>query len=196
MYPQSKNKIFTACMCVVLSFYMISCASKKLATKGKKPIAGEVAIAIPCAEFNSDKGFFRATQSASSRDMAMARDKALLNAKTRLASLIQTRLKNVFLIYRNERSAGDAKEYNDKYEQEARDVANQVLKDVKIVCEKVTKSPDGNFNSYVAVEMSKENILEQAKNGISKDSRLKIDYDEKKFREVFEKEMAELKEAN
>lgn len=175
---------------------LFACKAKKLATSGEKPVKGEVEVAIPCAGFVSDKNFYRATQSASSQDMAMSRDKALLNAKTRLAGLIQARLKNVFVAYRNDRGLGENKEYEEKYEQEARDIANQVLSDVNVACEKVTKSPDGRFNTYVAIEMKKENLYNVAKNSLGKDARLRIDYDEKKFREVFDKEMQQMSDQN
>lgn len=194
MVTQNINRhfyqIFLFFVAVILFFS--ACKTKKFATSGEKPVKGEVAIAIPCAEFTSDKTVYRATQSASSQDMAMSRDKALLNAKTRLAGLIQSKLKNVFLSYRNDRGLGENKEYEEKYEQEARDITNQVLSDVNVICEKVTKSPDGRFNTYVAVEMKKENLYIASKTSIGKDARLRIDYDEKKFRETFDKEMDQL----
>lgn len=180
--------LFLSCMLA----FIAACGSRKMATKGVKPVKGEVEIAIPCAEVRTDKEHFRTSQSASSQDMAMARDKAILNAKSRLAALIQTRLKSVFSGYRNERGLGTDKEYEEKYEQEARDVTNQILSDVRIICEKVTKSPDGRFNTYVGIEMAKSSAFEAAQNALTKDQKLRIDYDQKKFREVFDKEMAQL----
>lgn len=166
---------------------------KNMAIQGKTPVSGEVNIAIPCAGFGvSNKDFFRVTNSASSSDMAFSRDKALANAKTRLSSIIQSRLKSVFLTYRSDRSSADAKEYQEKVEAESRDVVNQILSDVNIICEKVTKSPDKQYNTYVAIETNRKNIYNTAKDVLTKNQRLRLDYDEKKFREVFDKEMKNL----
>lgn len=177
----------------LLCAVMFSCKSKQKIGGTNAPVVGEVEILIPCSNFKSDDKFFRATQSAISQDMAMARDKAMLNVKTRLAGLIESKIKNVMVSYRNEVTAGGAQEYSDKAEGEARDITNQTMNDVNVVCEKVTKSPDGRFNCYVSIEMAKDALAKKAANRVSQDDKLKIAYDQKKFREIFDKEMGQLK---
>ena len=60
--------------------------------------------------------------------------------------------------------------------------------------EKVFKETDNNYSYWVAIEMSKESVLESMNNRISKDKKLQLDYDKMKFEEVFNSEMEKLRD--
>jgi hypothetical protein len=52
-----------------------------------------------------------------------------------------------------------------------------------------TDGGEGNFRTYVAIELSASDIVQKYNENLSKDERLKIDYDYEKFKETFDKEM-------
>jgi len=74
----------------------------------------------------------------------------------------------------------------------SREVVNQTLADVKIIGEKTFKETDGSYSYWIAVEMSKTSVLDGINNKISKDAKLLLDYDKKKFEETFNNEMQKL----
>lgn len=165
--------------------------------KGKKNTAatpkGATEISIPCSDKGkSDKNYYRADASAKSSDMSLSREKALSAAKARLASLIQTQIKSVTDRYVNETEVGDKSDYEQKFENLTREVVNQTLADITVACEKNFQETDGKYTTYVAVELDKETILNKTHNSVSKDEKLRVDYDKKKFEEIFNQEMEKL----
>jgi hypothetical protein len=162
-----------------------SCKSKKSVQKGST----EVTVPLAGKEYQSDKEYFRASQSGKSPDLATAKKIALQNAKTELAGNIQSTIKAVTDNYTNQRSVGDKQAYENKFEEMARSVVNQTLNDVKIIGEKTFKEKDNKFTYYVAIEMSKEPIIKDLADRISKDQQLQLDFDKKQFLKVFDEEM-------
>jgi len=174
-------------VCLVVMF---SC--KKGATK--TPVPDEVEIKIPCQkEGRSDKNFFRADNSATSSDMSLSREKALLAAKQKLSSLIQSQLKSVTDRYVNETEVGKNSSFEQKFENLTREVVNQKLNDINITCEKNTFDKTNNkYTTYIAVEISKEDLLKGVNSGITKDEKLRVDYDKMKFEQIFNQEMEKM----
>ena len=162
--------------------------------KGSKPVpvqkgSTEVSVPLSGKEYRSDKEYFRATQSGKSPDLATAKKIALQNARTELASNVESTMKAVIDNYTNQRTVGDKQEFENKFEEYSRTVINQTLNDVRIMDEKVFKENDGKYNYYVAIEMSKEPIVRNVSDRISKDAKLQLDFDQYKFRQEFDKEM-------
>ncbi|HPI70037.1 MAG TPA: hypothetical protein PLF99_01795, partial [Tenuifilaceae bacterium] len=60
-----------------------------------------------------------------------------------------------------------------------------------IVCSK-TFMKEGKYVTYVAVEVAKDELLNNISNKISKDDRLRLDYDKMKFENIFNQEMEKL----
>jgi hypothetical protein len=165
---------------------VISCKSSKQSVEKKST---EVVIPLSGKEYRSDKDFFRTSQSGKSPDLATAKKIALQNAKAELAGNIQSTIKTVTDNYTNQRSVGDQQEFENKFEEYARAVVNQTLNDVKIIGEKTFKEKDGKFTYYIAIEMSKEPIINTIADRISKDSKLQLDFDKHQFQKVFDEEM-------
>ena len=82
--------------------------------------------------------------------------------------------------------------FESKFEQLARDVVNENLSDVRIMDEKIFKETDNKYTYWVAIEMSKQEVLKSMNNKISKNKKLQLDYDKMKFEEVFNSEMTKL----
>ena len=173
---------------LISAMVLNSCAAKKATTK----TVGDVEIKIPCSNFRSDKDYFRANQSSNSTDLSQSRDEALEITKNRLAGLIETKMKNVSERYASDRKTADISEFNKKFESMTRSVVNQELVDINIVCEKTMQKPDGSYNTFVAIECSKETIYNGISKGISNDQKLRQDYDASKFKGVFDEEINKL----
>lgn len=167
------------------------------ACRSKKPLAketGATEVTVPLSgkEYNSDKEFFRTKSSGKSPDLTTAKKIALVNVKAEMAGLIKATLKRVTDNYTNQRSVGDRQEYANKFEEMTREVVNQQLVDVKIIGEKIFKEANNSFTYWIAIETSKDDILNGIHNGISKNEKLQLDYDKMKFEEKFNEEMNKL----
>ena len=62
--------------------------------------------------------------------------------------------------------------------------------------QKLMKTSQGTYKTYVAIELSADELVARYNERISQDERLKIDYDYEKFKETFEKEMDKMKSGN
>lgn len=164
-----------------------SCGSKDI-TKGRQKLD------IPCNDKGrSDKEFFRASNIGKSQDMATSKEKALLLTKQRLASLISSKIKSVTERYANEMDAGGASEFSQTFENMTRDIVNQQLVDVSIICEETYEAKEGGgYETYMAIEVSKDAIYNGVDKGISKNKKLEVMYDRAKFKEKFDEEMSKM----
>ena len=147
----------------------------------------------PCGdeEFHSDAKYFRGTGNGISQDLSTAKSKARLDANTNLSRSINTTLKAVADRYVNERQIGEASEFEQKFEQMSREVVNQQLNNVETPCSK-TFTKDGKYTVYTALQVPKDQVLNNIKDKISKDQKLQLDYDKMKFEQVFNEEMYKL----
>ena len=156
---------------------------------------GAKKISIPCkSEGRSDKDYFRADASAGSQDMNLSREKAMSAAKQRLAGLINTKIKSVTDRYVNETEFGQDSQFEAKFENLTREVVNQTLVDVAVNCEETFQETNGKYTTYIAIEVSKEAMLNGINNTLSKNQKLQVDYDKKKFEEIFNKEMEQMEQ--
>jgi hypothetical protein len=178
---------------IAITGIMMTVTSCKTPQKLEKT-TGAVEISVPFSEskYKSDKEFFRAKQSGKSQDLATSKKIALQNAKSELAGNIKAVVKRVTDQYTNQRTVGDKQDFENKFEELAREVVDQTLTDVRIIDEKIFKETDGRYSYWVAIETSKESILEGVAAKISKNEKLQLDYDKKKFEEVFNSEMEKM----
>lgn len=183
--------------CMVLAGGMSSCKKKK--EVAEKQVAGEVLLEQHCSgpEFFSNDKFFRASNLGESMDRATAKKKALANARAELASSIQTTMKGVIDNYVNSRELNNTEEVTERFEGLTREVIDQELQGTKMICEKLTQKTDGSgYVSYVAIELSGQDLLTKYTERLSQDDRLKVDYDYEKFKETFNEEMNKLRDGN
>jgi len=189
-----KKNLFTivsgiALMSLVLAFG--SCKSGASATGSKV-----VDIVTPCSDddFHTDKNYFRATGIGTSADLSTSKRKAKLDANANLAQSVNQTIKNVSDRYTNERQFNDQSEFEEKFEQLTRNVVNQELNNVATVCTK-TQMIDGRYTSYVAVEVAKDELLNNISNQLSKDKKLQMDYDKMKYEDIFNEEMKKMEDS-
>ncbi len=152
-------------------------------------------LEIPCSdnEFYSDNTHFRGTGIGESTNLASARRQASLDANAALATSINSTIKSVTERYTQDVTIGDAMEFNQNFEDMTRQVVNQTLNNVSTVCNRTFEN-EGRYSVYLAVEVDKDELLNDINSRISRDDRLRLDYDRMKFEEIFNEEMENLRD--
>ena len=184
-----------ALLALMLVGSLSACKSKKKAAEAAAPPTGETEVKVLCSgpEFFTDEKNFRANNLGESMDQATAKKKALSNARADMASAINTQVKAVVDNYVNSREMNNKEEVAERFEGLTREVLDQKLTGTKTICEKMMKvDATGNYKCYVAIELSAQDLLAAYNDRLSKDDKLKIDYDYEKFKETFDKEMEKL----
>jgi hypothetical protein len=183
-----------------LSLVLVAVAAAFVGGCKSKPKTpdGEKEIIVPCSgpDFFTNNKVFRANSIGESMDQVTSKKKALTNARNELAQSIQTTVKTVTDNYTNSRSMNRKEELEQKFEQLNREVVEQTLQGVRTICEKLVQTKDGNYKTYVALELSADDLVKQYNERLSKDDRLKIDYDYEKFKDTFNEEMNKRKAGN
>ncbi len=184
---QSKKTIL---ICLAAAIGLASCNSAKKIEQSSK--SQEIIVPFSESKYKSDKDNFRAKNSGKSPDLATAKKIALQNAKAELASNIKTLIKRVNDQYTNQITIDNKQEFENKFEESTREVVSQSLAGVKLLEEKIFRERDGAYTYWVVIEVTKQSLLEGVNNKISKNERLKLEYDKKKFEEIYEREMEKL----
>jgi hypothetical protein len=159
-------------------------------SKQKVP-SGEKEVVVPCSgpDFFTTNKVFRSNSIGESMDQVTSKKKALTNARNELAQAIQTTVKTVTDNYTNSTSVNKKEDLEQKFESLNREIVDQTLQGVRTICEKLVQTKDGNFKTYIAIELSADDLVQQYNNRLSKDDKLKVDYDYEKFKDTFNKEM-------
>lgn len=186
---------FSTTKAIALSFLGAALA---LTSCGKKTVSSNpagsgknVVIELPCQkEGQNTKDFFRARSTGESSDLETSRKKAKSNVRAELAANINTTVKTVTDNFVNSREYSNVEEIEERYESLSRELVDQELRGLNTICEVTTQNSEtGKYTTYVAMELSGENLVTKMNETISKDERLKVDYDYEKFKETFDAEM-------
>lgn len=168
------------------------CKSKKGTPIQKETGAVEISVPFSSKEYRSDENNYRAKQVGKSPDLATAKKIAFQNAKSEMAGNIQSMIKRVTDQYTNQRTVGNTQEFENKFEELAREVVNLQMSNVKEIGEKIFKEPDGGYSYWIAIEANKKEVFDKLEAKISNDAKLKLDYDKQKFQQIFDAEMKKL----
>jgi hypothetical protein len=154
--------------------------------------AGEVEILEYCSgdDYKSDKDHFRASATGESMSRETAKKMARSNAESRLARSINATLEVVTDNYVNSSKFNNKEEVTETFNDLARTVVNQQLSGAITACERLTQKTDGNYVSYMAIELSGEDLVSRYNERLSQDERIMADYNYERFKETFEAEMA------
>ncbi len=190
LIKMKSQKLIIVTLILNLTLSLTSCKAPQNIEKATGAV--EVTTPFSDSKYKSDKDFFRAKQMGKSPDLATSKKIALQNAKSELAGNIKAIVKRVTDQYTNQRTVGDKQEFENKSEELAREVVDQTLFDVRIMDEKIFKEVDGRFTYWVAIETPKQSILDGVDSKIRKNEKLQLDYDKKKFEDVFNSEMAKM----
>lgn len=167
--------------------------------KSKKDLVqappGETRVEVLCSgpDFFSDNNFFRANSVAESQNQANSKRMALSNARAELAGQIETTMKSVIDNYIQDITVGNRTEFNQRYEGLSREVINQRLAGTRVICEELMRTSAGLYKTYIAIELSGEDLVNAMNQRIAADERLKLDYDYEKFKNTFNGEMDQMR---
>ena len=188
-----KKLIGISALILIMALGFQGCKSKEKVSA--KSAVGQIMEDMPCTkEGRSDRKFFRASSMATSTDLQLSKEKALLLAKQRLVTLIKSTTKTVTDRYINERGFSDVSEVESKFENMTREVADETLSNVVVACEKSSVMDNGKYNSFIAIEVDRDDVMTGMDRKLSNDKKLQVDYDKKKFEEIFNQEMDKMKE--
>lgn len=186
------NGIVAVLMSVVFITSLMSCgSSKKIAQKMQEDELGQEVI-VPCSEeeYHTDKKYFRATGIGLSTDLSTSKRKANLNASANLAASINKLIKRVADQYINEREVANSGEFSRKFEEITREVVKQEIVNMAEVCAKTYKK-NGKYNTYMAVEVARKDIMAHVEKTLTKDEKINQDFEKMKFEKILDKEMDE-----
>ena len=184
------KKLVNLSLIVVVAAAVVldGCKSKEKLPKGEQEVN------VPCSgpDFFTNNKFFRSNSIGESMDQVTSKKKALTNARNELAQSIQTTVKTVTDNYVNSRTMNNKEELEQRFESLNREVVDQTLSGVRTICEKLVQTGGGNYKTYVALELSADELVSKYNERLSKDERLKIDYDYEKFKQTFDAEMEKM----
>ena len=178
-----------------LALGAVSCKSKKEATNEKPK--GEVLVNIYCSgpEYFTSKENFRANAIGESLDAMTSKKKALANARQQLAEDINSTIKVVTDNYVKSSEFNNKEEITETFQSMGRTVVDQKLQGVRTICEKMTKTETGNYKTYLAIELSAQDLIAAYNDRLTKEESLKADYNYEKFKETFDAEMNKLEQS-
>lgn len=176
-----KTKIYIFPLVVALLFgaAQVSCKST-FGTKVKQPMSG--------SKYESDKKWFRAVGSGESVKDNIARDKAELDAKQRLASQVGTNMKRVADQYLGQTENANSADVADKFQSLVREVMNTSIADLRKFDEEVFYTDDDTYRIFVAYEIKKKDMLKFMKKQAKLDKKID-DLTRKRIEEIIDEEL-------
>ncbi len=141
----------------------------------------------PATEYPSTDALIRARGVGESMDMVMSGKVASANTLENLSKKISVSVKGVIDNYNIRRQKQLNEDVEKRFEGMTRQVINSQITGYHTVCDKVTKTKDNKYRTYLVYQLPIDNVLKPVYNKISKDNELKVDYDYQKFKQEFEK---------
>jgi hypothetical protein len=152
---------------------------------------GEVEVAIPCSgpEYYTDAQVFRANSVGISNDHAVSKRLAMANARADLAAAIEVTIGTVTDSYVKSIGGTRSEALSQRFESLTREVVTQRLSGLRTLCERYFRTEAGRYKTYVAIELSAQQLAESYQKRVEADSALRADFDYEKFKAVFQAEM-------
>jgi predicted transcriptional regulator len=193
-------KVTNSVLSIALVLGLFACGGSKKASNDTVSVKqqGESLIEVYCTgpDYQSNKDNFRASAIGESLDQMVAKKKASTNARAELASLVQTTVKGTIDNYVNSTEMNNVEQVEERFESLTREVINQKLQNLRVICEKHTKTSEGKYKTYLAIEIKAADLVEAMNAKLSQDAKLKVDYDYEKFKKTFDEEMKKLEAKN
>lgn len=182
-------------VCLGLSLITPSCKTKSVAVEKKN---GAVKLTTPFSEskYQSDKDYFREVKSGNSPDQSFAEDIALTQAKAQMASNIQTKIKKSIDIYKKGYNAGGGKDFESKQEGWQREITEMSMSNIHVIGKELYQETDGSYTYYIAIEAEKKEVFNKLSDKVSAESKSRVDFDEKKYKEDIQKEFSDYSKTN
>jgi hypothetical protein len=167
----------------ITSIAFVSCKSQ-YGEKLKDPFSGN--------KYESNARFFRAVGKAQSRDENIALKKARLEAKSELASQMNSTLKEVADDYMSSTGYENADEITNKFQSLTRMVVNTDIADLRVIGQE--KYFDGNtYTAFTAYEIKKNAMFRFLKKQAKTNAKLN-DSERKIIEDMIDQELKKLEE--
>lgn len=172
-----------------------ACKTQKTVTTTPPP-PGRTEIELPCVEESMDNDeYYRAMGTAENVNMQNARTAAFDAAKSMLHRRLGGLVKGLSSDY-SRSVAGNAQQ--DKVQRimegEMYTVVDKMLNDAAKTCEKMYQNASGNYESYIAIQVSKKEMVNQMSTALSNNEELEIEFNRDQFRKFAEKKMKEMED--
>lgn len=168
-----------------MTLVMASCGSQK-----------KVASNLPCPDCQPTTEVFRYLGqhvATGDRQIQQARSMAANAARAELATQVTATVKRVVDNYTSEYISGADSDFNQRVQDLARTVVNQLLVGTPIICEgTMPGSAAGNTICFACVELTGKSVLDGIANKIGNDEKLRTDFEYEKFKKVLEEEMSKM----
>jgi len=182
---KKQNFIFLAVITFMLSLGLVSCSSKTIVS------AGEERVSVLCSgpDYFTNNEYFRANSVGESPNQANSKRMALTNARTELAGQIEFTLNAVVDNYFQDVTASEKQEYKQRYEGLSREVIGQKINGTRVICEETTRTENGRYKTYLAIELIGDDLFNSINSRINEDEILKLEHDYERFKKTFDEEM-------
>jgi hypothetical protein len=173
---------------LVILFIFASCGS--VSTDKISKVKSEEKLVKEYCKASSDKSFFRASATIKHPDLGESEYEAVQFAKAQMAENISQKIKSLTDRYKKTRTINGNVEFDKSVEGITRFRTEVDLSEVKVICTKVIRmQEEGLYQRFVAVEMSKEAVIKDMENKISKDDAMYQDYRRSEMRKILEAEL-------
>lgn len=178
---------------LLLCVAIIALAAVDVSAQSQKKMMGK-AVDVPgtkkIGKTEADKKFFRGYGNAKGSTERSAKMKAEMEAKRLITEQVKVTVKTASESYMKEVEVGDAVDFQSSMENMTITAANNVLSGaVPAGYELFYLKKEDKYNAYVMYELDKEEMQNSLTNQISKDEKLRVEFDKEKFRKNFESEM-------
>lgn len=151
---------------------------------------------LPCGEFDKDtKDYFTGLGTAENVNEQNARDGALEAAKGQVRRKLGGMVKGLSTDYgKMMRGSTSQTDVTSIVEGELATVIERTLNDATKTCERMGRTSAGTYKSYVAIQISKEELAKDMSTALSQNDKLRMEYDRERFRKFAEEYMKGLNE--
>ena len=172
----------------LMLFLLASCTTVSTEKIGK--VKSEEKLVKEYCKTSSDKNFFRASATIKHPDLGESEYEAVQFAKAQMAENISQQIKSVTDRYKKTRTINGEVEFDKSVEGITRYRTEVDLSEVNVICTKVIRlKEEGLYQRFVAVEMSKEAVIKDIENKISKDDAMYQDYRRSEMRKILDSEL-------
>lgn len=180
-------------MVIAIAVAFASCKTNKQVAQTPP---GRTEIELPCVDESMDTDdYFKAMGTATNVNMQNARSAAFDAAKSMLNKRLGGFVTGLSTDY-SRTVAGDAQmdKVQRMMESEMYAVVERMLNDASKTCEKMYQNQSGNYESYIAIQVSKKEMINKMADRLTNNQELEIEFNRDQFRKFAEQKMKELKE--
>ena len=175
-----------------------SCGSQKQVQQvAQNPGYQRTAIEVPCAENGfDDAAYFRGTGTSTAVNQQNARRAALQQAKAMVREKLGGVVQGLSTDYsRNVTGEAAASKVQSIIEGEFATLVEKELNDAEQTCEKGFVLQDGLFEYWIAIQIPKQQLVENLTTQLSNNEEIEIEFNREEFRKFAEDKMKRMQEA-